>query len=236
VFDEALGLLDAATKMGDDALFAKWLAIADELTEGDGWRLALLGDELRNRGSAADRTRMLAYYDAAIAKGNRTAVQRVLSVVGDDKSQSYDPLRAAELYATLVTTGRPDEWVSALAKLNKEDDAIRTIAFASVHPVDIYRKAALANDPIGMREYGLLLRDAAESAETLQQSGEWLARAAQAGDGRAMVEYAEMLAYGIGGKQSPDEALVWLKRAADLGFEDADRLVRSLRLAKTETQ
>jgi TPR repeat protein len=236
VFDEALSMLEVAAKMKDDALFDKWLAIGDELTDGDGWRLALLGDQLRSRGLSQDRPRMLAYYDAASAKGNRTAVQRILSFVADETGPEYDPTRAAEMYATLATTGRPDEWVSALARLDKEGDAIRTIAYAAIHPVDIYRKAAQANDPIGMREYGLLLRDAAESAETLSEAGEWLARASQAGDGRAMIEYAEMLAYGIGGKQSPDEALVWLERAAGLGFEDAGRLVRSRRLEPTETQ
>ena len=235
-FDEVIGMTRAAIALKDPAMFEKWMTIAQELTEGDGWRLALLGDQLRSRGLPEDRPRMLAFYEAARETGNRTAMQRVLSFVADEALPEYDPARAAQLYADLVTTGRPDEWVSAISRLEKEDEAIRTIAYRTVKPGEVYRLAAEAGDPIGMRQYGMLLRDAAESAETVSAAAEWLARASKAGDGRAMIEYAETLAYGIGVKQSPDEALVWLEKAAALGFEDADRLVRSRQLKSTETQ
>lgn len=235
-FDEVVQMTRTAIALNDPDLFEKWMRIGEELTEGDGWRLTLLGDQLRSRGLAEDRSRMLAYYDAARATGNRTAVQRVLSFVAAKGTPEFDPKRAAELYAALVTSGRPDEWVSAISRLDNEDDAIRTIAFRTIKPAEVYRRAAEAGDPIGMREYGLILRDAADSAETVAAAANWLARAAEAGDGRAMIEYAETLAYGIGVEQSPETALVWLERAAALGFQDADRLVRSRNLKTTETQ
>lgn len=235
-FDDVISMTEAAITMDDAALFDRWMSIGQELTDGDGWRLALLGDQLRNRGLPGDRPKMLAYYEAARASGNRTAIQRVLSFVTEEGTPEYSPVRAADLYAALVSTGRPDEWVAAISRLSKENDAIKAIAYQTIRPVDIYRKAADAGDPIGMREYGLMLRDVAKSADVVTESTMWLARAAQAGDGRAMVEYAETLAYGIGIEQAPEQALVWLEKAAALGFKDADRLVRSRRLDTAESQ
>lgn len=230
-FDEALRLTDAIGRAGDRALFDHWLGIADYLAQGKGAALADLADVYSRYGTDADKPRILAYYEAARADGSRTAIHRLLNIHSRRTSPGYDAARSAELFADLVRFSEPEDLPSTLARLRTATPEIRAIAYLTIDEAALYLTAAESGNAVAMREYALILRNAATTPGEVLESTDWLRLAAEAGETAAMIDYAEALVFGIGTAPSRDAALGWLQQAADLGSDDATLRLRTLKLS-----
>jgi TPR repeat protein len=230
-FDDALRLTDAIGRAGDRALFDRWLGIADYLAQGNGNSLSDLADVYSRYGTDADEPRILAYYEAARADGSRTAIHRLLSIYSRRTAPDYDPARSADLFADLVRFSAPEDMPATLARLRTATPEIRAIAYRTIDEAALYLTAAQSGNAVAMREYALILRNAATTPAEVLESTDWLRRSAEAGEPAAMIDFAEALVFGIGTAPARDEALEWLQKAADLGSADAALRLRSLNLS-----
>ena len=235
-FDEIKTLADAMGQVGDQAAFMKWVDVAEFLSENDSWRLVQLGDLLRHYGGESMATAQLAYYQRGYEGGNTTAIHRLLDVYGDDGAPQFNALTAADLYVALVERSAPKDIPRALSRLAVASRPIQDNAYARLDVPKLYRTAAEAGNPAGMREYGKLLQVSAKSTAELEASTQWISKAAEAGDVPAMLTYADALAFGLGVPASREDALVWLQKAADAGNTDATAKVRSLTLQPEVSQ
>lgn len=235
-FDEIKALADAMGQLNDHAAFAKWVDVAEFLSENDSWRLVQLGDLLRLYGGQTMAAAEVGFYQRGYDGGNTTAIHRLLDVYGDDGAPQFDAAKAADLYVALVTNSQPKDIPRALARLAVASRPIQDNAYARLDVPKLYRTAAEAGNPAGMREYGKLMQASAKSAAELESSTQWIAKAAEAGDIPAMLTYADALAFGLGVPASRDDALAWLQKAADAGNTDATAKVRSLMLQPAVSQ
>jgi TPR repeat protein len=237
-FDEVVKMADVLGRMGDRDGFQRWIDISDYLSEGDGWRLTQLADTMVRHGLPADADRAFAFYETAALAGSKTAINRLLARYSDDDTADYDPLRAATFYVDLVNKSEPQELPAILHRIENDDVAIRDAVYKQIKPVALYLTAAEAGQPVAMREYALLIRDAATTPAEVESATGWLARASDAGDVEAMVEYAKALAFGAGvsGGPSPAAARVWLTKAATAGNAEAATLIKALGLTERVTQ
>lgn len=235
-FDEIKSLADAMGQLNDHAAFAKWVDVAEFLSEDDAWHLVQLGDLLRLYGGETMQTAELAFYQRGYQGGNTTAIHRLLDVYGDAGAPQFDAGKAADLYVALVTHSQPKDIPRALSRLAVAAPAIQDNAYARLDVPALYHTAAEAGNPAGMREYGKLLQLSAKSTAELEVSTQWIAKAAEAGDVPAMLSYADALAFGLGVPASRDQALVWLQKASDAGNTDASAKVRSLMLQPAVSQ
>ena len=235
-FDQTILLTEVLGQMKASRAFRQWIDITEYLAEGDGWRLTRLGDVLIRYGTPADADRAVGYFETAMADGSNTAIHRLLRQVSRSELPGYDPKRATELYIELVKRSDPVELPRTLNRLAGEEEAIRTATEAAIDIPALYRSAAEAGSPIGMREYARLLQTSADSPQELAQATDWMHRAAEAGDMDAMVAYAEALALGIGTPPSREDAVLWLSRAAELGSEQAAATMRNLRMSQGLSQ
>ena len=235
-FDEVKALADAMGQLGDQAAFQKWVDVAEFLSENDSWRLVQLGDLLRLYGGETMQTAELAFYQRGYDGGNTTAIHRLLDIYGTVGAPQFSAAKAADLYVALVERSQPKDISRALARLAAASQPIQDSAYARLDVPKLYRTAAEAGNPAGMREYGKLLQLSAKSAPELEASTLWISKAAEAGDVPAMLAYADALAFGLGVPASRDEALVWLEKASDAGNSDASAKVRSLTLQPEVSQ
>ncbi|OYU37473.1 MAG: hypothetical protein CFE33_20620 [Pseudorhodobacter sp. PARRP1] len=235
-FDQIKSLADAMGQLGDHEAFAKWIDVAEFLSDNDAWRLVQLGDLLRLYGGESMQTAEVDFYNRGYSGGNTTAIHRLLDVYGDDRAPLFNAATAADLYVALVENSPPQDIARALSRLAVASSTIKESAYARLDVPKLYRTAADAGNPAGMREYGKLMQVSAKSAAELESSTLWLAKAAKAGDVPAMLSYADALAFGLGVPASRDEALVWLQKAAEAGNTDASAKVRSLKLQPEVSQ
>ena len=235
-FDEIKTLADAMGQVGDQAAFTKWIDVAEFLSENDSWRLVQLGDLLRQHGGESMATAQLAYYQRGYDSGNTTAIHRLLDVYATAGAPQFNAEKAADLYVALVERSQPKDIPRALSRLSVASRAIQDSAYARLDVPSLYRVAAEAGNPAGMREYGKLLQVSAKSNAELEAATQWISKAADAGDVAAMLTYADALAFGLGVPASREEALVWLQKASDSGNADAATKVRSLTLQPEVSQ
>lgn len=235
-FNEALRLTEAVGRAGDRTLFERWLRISDYLAAGEGYALAELADVYSRYGTDADQPKILAYYEAARQEGSRIAIHRLLNIYSRRSSPQYDPAQSAALFEDLVRFSAPEDLPGTLARLRAATPEIRAIASRTIDETALYLSAAESGSAVAMREYAVILREAATTPAGVLESTDWLRRAAEAGEPAAMVDYADALVFGIGVDPSRDEALVWLQKAADLGSEDATQRLRSLQLSTEVNQ
>jgi len=235
-FNEALRLTEAVGRAGDRTLFERWMRISDYLAAGEGYALAELADVYSRYGTDADQPEILAYYEAAREQGNRIAIHRLLNIYSRRSSPQYDPEISAELFADLVRVSAPEDLPGTLTRLRAATPEIRAIANKTIDETALYLAAAESGSAVAMREYALILREAATTPAGVLESTDWLRRAAEAGEPAAMVDYADALVFGIGVDPSREEALAWLQKAADLGSEDASQRLRSLQLSTEVNQ
>jgi TPR repeat protein len=235
-FNEALRLTEAVGRAGDRTLFERWLRISDYLAAGEGYALAELADVYSRYATDADQPKILAYYEAARAEGSRIAIHRLLNIYSRRSSPQYDPARSAALFEDLVRFSAAEDLPGTLARLRAATPEIRAIASRTIDETALYLAAAESGSAVAMREYALILREAASTPADVLDSTDWLRRAAEAGEPAAMIDYADALVFGIGTDPSRDDALIWLQKAADLGSEDAAQRLRSLKLSTEVNQ
>jgi TPR repeat protein len=235
-FNQVITLTDALGQIGDAPGFDKWMTIADYVSEADGWRMVEMGDLLRKYRGDAMLVAQLDLYQRGYEAGNITAIHRLLDIVARTGGPEFDPARAADLFVALVQQSDPDDIPRALSRLSQTEPQIQTAALARLDVPELYRVAAEAGNPAGMREHGKILMATAATAEDLALGADWLEKAADKGDVAAMLTYADALAFGLGVPPSRPDALIWLQKAADLGNEDAQSKLRTMALMPEVTQ
>jgi hypothetical protein len=217
-------------KIKDKAGFARWMDVAEFLTDDDSWRMVQLGDLLRRYGDETTSKAELAFYQRGFEAGNVTAIFRLLNEVSRPDAKAYDPARSADLFVELVKRSDLEDLPRALAQLAATPPAIKDVVYGRIDLPKLYLTAAEAGVPAAMREYGKILTAAATTPEDLDLATGWIAQAANAGDMAAMVYYADALAFGIGVDASREQALVWLDKAAKAGHGEAAAKMHSLSL------
>lgn len=235
-FDQAITFVDALGAIKDDDAFRRWIEIAEYLGEGDGWRLTRLGDSLIRYGSASDAERAVGYFEVSMNAGSNTAIHRLLRYFARSELPSYDPERSTALYVELIKRSRPVELPRTLARLANEEDEIREATMRAIDVGALYRAAAEAGSPVGMREYAHILQAAATRPEDVAQATDWLRQAAEGGDVEGMVQYAQALSLGIGTEPSREMAIEWLSRAAAKGSEEAEETMKNLNMSSGLSQ
>jgi hypothetical protein len=182
-----------------------------------------------------DQTRAFDAYETAWKAGFYRAGMRLLGHASDANSMRHEPVRAADLYADLSPQDDPGQVVSLRARLRKDDPSISTLTRDRIDPAALCQHAALAGEPVAMRDYGLIFLDTAQTEAATSEAADWLARASKAGDGQAKVRYAQLLALGVGVDALGKNALYWLAIAADKGIKPAERPSNSLTADKGVT-
>ena len=230
-FEQTIQMADVLGQIGDHEGFNKWIGISRAILDEDSWQITLLGDRLRQYGTAEQHAEGMKLYQTAYEMRSRTAAQRLLALASNASGRDYDPRLASRLYVELLTDAEPNEVVQLLKRINLEDEEIRQLTLARVSPAEVYLTAAEKGNAIAMREYARIIRASASTPEDVTEAVGWFARAAELNDAPAMLDYAEMLAFGAGVEPSREEAIKWLKKAADLGAPQANVMLQSLALA-----
>jgi TPR repeat protein len=164
-------------------------------------------------------------YEAAAAGGDSRAEQYLLKTYMDAKSRYFSQQKAADLMVAVISDASPKEVVANLARLERSHKAIRAQVLSRIDVLSLYEKAALAGDPVGMREYGKLklARMAAPGDAVLAR--DMFQKAADKGDAESMVLLAKNYAFGIGTEPSLATARRWLQKAAGLGNQEAKEML-----------
>ncbi|MDT8857103.1 hypothetical protein RNZ50_19105 [Paracoccaceae bacterium Fryx2] len=225
-FPEAVAFAGVMGAEGNLDEAHRWLTIATHLAGQDSWQIVALADSYRALlGEDGDAT-ALAFYEKAHALGNRTAVQRLLRILGNPAKEGYDPARIVTLYADLVARSDARQLPAVLDELARKDPKLR-VAIESRLDLDLlYAQAAEAGDPAAMREHAGRLRAAAVARGEIEESTGWLVRASEGGDVPAMMLLAQAYSMGVGVPASLENARGWLKKAADAGDPTAIDMVK----------
>lgn len=229
-FDQVMLMARAMGAIGDAETFAKWMNIAEFLSESDSWRMVKMGDTLRQFGDARSLTDQIDYFEVGYKAGSITAIHRLLETFSKPGTPNYNPGRSAELFVDLV--GRVDvaEVPHILQRVASSPPAISSAVYAKINVEALYLTSANAGSAEAMLELGKLIRIRAASADDLALATDWIGKSANLGDVDAMVAYADALAFGIGIDTSREKALIWLGKAAEAGNADAAAKVRGLTL------
>ena len=227
-FGEAIAFATMWGGMGQTDETRRWLSIASELAGQDSWLMVVLADTQREQLGAEGLASAVALYEKSDAMGNKTAIQRLITIYGVRGTPTYDAARAAALYAKLIPRLDPGAVPDLLTELTRRNPALAVTLETNLDFDALYQKAAEAGNPSAMREYARRLRAAATTPQEIKVANDWLIRAAKVGDVKAMVLLSQAYSLGVGIEASPALAKEWLQRAADAGDPTAVGLVKLL--------
>lgn len=171
-----------------------------------------------------------AIYTRLLAEGEDAASRNLFLLTADPDLPTYDPKQATQYLLAILARGEPGDESWVLRHYRNAVPALRALVAQKIDIDQIYLKAAQSGDARAQLEYGLLLRQSANSVPDLQKSARWLSEAAEAGNVTAMTELGYAMAIGLGSPANPQTALSWLEKAAQVGDERAKELARLVRL------
>ena len=229
-FDQVMLMVRAMGAIGDTETFARWMSIAEFLSESDSWRMVKMGDTLRQFGDARTVTDQIDFFEVGYKAGSITAIHRLLESFSKPGTPTYNPGRSADLFVDLI--GRIDaaDVPHTLKRIASAPPAISADVYSRIDVEALYRTSADGGSAVAMLELGKIIRDRAVSADELAVATDWIGKSAKLGEVEAMVSYADALAFGIGIEASREQALVWLAKAAEAGNAEAAAKVRGLTL------
>lgn len=226
-FDNAVAFAQAYRGL-DDAASGNWMTIAEQLTEGRGWRyrkLAEMAQQGQNTLLTADALR---FYQEAVRLGDVKAEVRLMQYFADPSKPSHSSTKAAEVAVLGIENAPPDQLPGRVARINKLAEPLRSMVMSRIDLHGIFRKAARQGDPAAMREYAKLQLAETREPSARGEAQALLLEAANAGDVPAMLILARNNAFGIGGAASLDEAKGWLRKASGLGSREATEMLASM--------
>lgn len=235
-FYSVLRFAEAAHAIGDSADIAKWLRVAETLSEDNTWQMVKTGDTYLALMGDAERDSALNLYTAAFERSDRTATQRLLRTLGDKSRPDYDPSRIAELFVTLIKQSDPAEVPDALRRVGLADAPIQEAVASAVDIRALYEASANEGHPAAMREFAKILRTEATSGDDVILSSIWMESAAEAGDVEAMRLISLAYALGLGVETSVESATLWMRRAAEAGDAEAAAMMAAAALRPEVTQ
>lgn len=225
-FPEAVAFAAAMGGEGNLDEARRWLTIAAHLAGQNTWQIVQLADSYRTLPDSEGDAIALAYYEQAYALGNRTAVQRLLRIYGNQAEEGYDAARVVALFTDLVAFSDADEIPAVLDELAREDATVRLAVEATLNLDELYAKAAEAGNLAAMREHARRLQASAVTRDDLVVSTGWLIRAAEGGDAAAMIMLSQAFSMGVGVAASLENAQGWLRKAAEAGDPTAIEMVK----------
>lgn len=226
-FDNAIAFA-AAYRGFDGTAAGHWLAIAEHLSEGRGWRFRKLAEMVQQGEPMRLSADALRFYEEAVRLGDVKAEIRLTQYFADPSKPEHSSTKVVETAVLGIENARPDQITGRVARINSLAEPLRSMVLSRIDLQAIYRDAARQGDPAAMREYAKL--QLAETGEPAAQ-GEakaLLQDAADAGDIPAMLILARNNAFGIGGATSLAEARGWLRKASDLGSREATEMLAAM--------
>jgi hypothetical protein len=237
--DRAVSLMVCGTKDAEELGDAHAIIAQPDMTHH--WTmvgLAIENGHVLSKLAISDR--QMQFYAAGTAPGALDVAERsraegepiaslvLFDLTGDPDLPGYDPDAAAAHLTDLLRI--PAQEAQALAAYRRAGDEVRAAVQSSIDMGSVLQSAARRGDVAAARDFGLFLRDTADSTDDLRDAARWLEEAAKAGDITAMTAWGEALAFGLGTAQDRVAALTWLEQAERTGDADAASLARLLRI------
>jgi TPR repeat protein len=210
----------------------RWLETAIRLSGSNHWLEVKVADLYMSAGTEKATKRALALYRTGHDAQENSASYRLVKYYSDKTRKDYNPQMASDIFVDLIKRSELKDVPERLAMLANMKQEIRRQVSLRLNISGLYKKAAEANEPIAMREYGKILRSENAGAGAAE-SFKWLQRAADLRDPEGMYLVSQAYAFGMGVAASEDLARIWLIKAADAGFADAVKL-RALMTTRTE--
>ncbi|WP_454857082.1 tetratricopeptide repeat protein [Rhizobium binxianense] len=224
-FDSSLALANTYLSFGDQPQARRWMDTAEAFSTTKSWRMRLLAEAYANFPAGSGESDSMRLFEAAAAGGDSRAEQYLLKTYMDAKSRYFSQQKAADLMVAVISDASPKEVVANLARLERSHKAIREQVLGRIDVVSLYEKAALAGDPVGMREYGKLKLARMTAPGDAVIARDMFQKAADNGDPESMVLLAKNYAFGIGTEPSLASARRWLQQAASLGNQEAKEML-----------
>jgi len=151
---------------------------------------------------------------------------RLYRLTGNPDLPGFDASAAAGHLLATLESARGSELVWVMSSYRTAHEDVRAQVDQRRDMAAVLRNAANAGDNRARFEYAMYLRDRAHTPEDLDQSTQWLEKAAEGGYDEAMVELGFALGFGLGTPSHIAAALNWLARAKDLGHPRAAGLAQ----------
>ncbi len=216
---DATELGDAYALRGDMPMAYHWRQVGLMMDGGHVLSKLRLSDPQMAQFNTGKAPSALDMETQALADGDFTARRRLYVLTANPDLPSYDPPAAAGHLASILTdkTADAQQVVWVMRQYRRSDAPVREAVETRLDMRPVFASVAEAGDTFAQFELGMLLRDNALTAEELQQSSDWLRKAALSGHDGAMVELARALGLGLGVPKNKTEALRWLQRARAAG-------------------
>ncbi|TLP47163.1 sel1 repeat family protein [Cohaesibacter sp. CAU 1516] len=226
--DNVLQIVQYLQTIGDRASQDHWLKVASQLVT-EPWQMIKIGDIYASFGSEEASKKAYDHYMAAFEAGSQTAVFRLMDRVPVPDNPFYDPALAVEVFDAAIERADGDQMWGILAHIKRSEEAIQSHVLKRHSLEKLYRISAEAEQPAAMRELAKLLRQDRPSAAEVNESSQWLKKAAEQRDVEAMVLLANSYAFGIGMEPSQELAHKWLAEASQSGDEKSQIMLSLFR-------
>jgi TPR repeat protein len=210
----------------------QWLEMAVRLSKSNHWLEVKVADLYMSAGNEKATRRALELYRRGHEAQENSASYRLVKYYSDKTRKDYDPQAASDIFVDLIKRSELKDVPERLAMLKNMKLEIRRQVSLRLNVTELYQKAAEANQPIAMREYGKILRSEKASAGATE-AFDWFLRAANLNDSESMFLVSQSYAFGIGVNTSEEQARAWMIKSANAGFAEAVNL-RTLMMAGTE--
>jgi TPR repeat protein len=219
---------DATAIMGQPDMTYHWRMVGLAIEHGHVLSKLAISDRQMGYFAAGTAPSALDVAERARAEGQPLASLTLFDMTADPDLPGYDPEAAALHLTDLLRL--PEQETLALSAWRRANDEVRAAVTSRFDMRSVFLSAARRGDVAAGRDYGILLRDSADSQSDLRDAVMWLKEAAEAGDIAAMSAWGEALAFGLGTAQDRAAALSWLEQAERAGDIEASRLARLLRI------
>jgi TPR repeat protein len=216
----------------DPAQADRWLEMAVRLSKSNHWLEVKVADLYMSAGNERATNRALELYRRGHEAQENSASYRLVKYYSDKTRKDYNPQAASDIFVDLIKRSELKDVPERLAMLKNMKQEIRRQISLRLNVKELYQRAAEANQPVAMREYGKILRNENASAD-VTVAFDWFLRAANLMDSESMFLVSQSYAFGIGVAASEEKARAWMIKSANAGFAEAVNL-RSLMMAGTE--
>ncbi|KQV70465.1 hypothetical protein ASC90_10230 [Rhizobium sp. Root1220] len=224
-FDTALSMARAYFSFDQEMDAVKWMQAAEAFSTGKPWRARILAETFQRIPKPDMQTNAMRLFEVAALGGDARAEQSLLKAYLDTAGAYYSPKNATDLMVTTISKASPAQVLASLSRLERSHKAIHEQVLARVNLATLFHDAALAGDPIGMREFGKLQLAKMDDPGDALIAQDMFLKAADKGDVEAMVLLSRNYAFGIGTDPSLSLAKTWLEKAASLGNKEAKEML-----------
>jgi TPR repeat protein len=198
----------------------QWLEMAIRLSKSNHWLEVKVADLYMSAGNEKSKNRALELYRSGHEAQENSASYRLVKYYSDKTRKDYNPQAASDIFVGLIRHSELKDVPERLAMLKNMKQEIRRQVSLRLNVTELYQKAAEANQPVAMREYGKILRNRNAKAGA-PEAFVWFLRAANMNDSESMFLVSQSYAFGIGVIASEEQARAWMIKSANAGFAEA---------------